>query len=153
MSADADFPETMVTTKPREKDETKTRRVPPYNVILENDDYHSFEFVVDVLQKALGYNQQRAFLLTHQAHTSGRAVVWTGTKEVAELKLEQIRSFHEIRQDGPGVVALRLEHLRGGHEPVVEDALPPSRVARRHHLDSLAATAAHPVDAEHSKSA
>ena len=100
MSVDPAFPETMVTTKPREKEETKTRRVPPYNVILENDDYHSFEFVVDVLQKALGYNQQRAFLLTHQAHTSGRAVVWTGPKEVAELKLEQIRSFHEIRSDG-----------------------------------------------------
>ena len=90
----------MVVTKPRERDETKTRRVPPYNVILENDDYHSFEFVIEVLQKALGYNQQKALLLTQQAHDTGRAVVWTGTKEVAELKVEQIRSFHEARADG-----------------------------------------------------
>jgi ATP-dependent Clp protease adaptor protein ClpS len=93
-------PDVVVTTKPKEREETRTRRIPPYNLILENDDYHSFEFVVGVLQKALGYNEQRAFLLTKQAHDSGRAVVWTGTKEVAELKLEQMLSFHEIRSDG-----------------------------------------------------
>ena len=56
--------------------------------------------VVEVLQKVLGCNQEKAFLLTHQAHTEGRAVVWTGPKEVAELKAEQIQSFPEIRADG-----------------------------------------------------
>jgi ATP-dependent Clp protease adaptor protein ClpS len=97
MSSDPELPEVHVTTKPKEKEQTHTRRLPPYNVILENDDHHSFEFVVDVLRKALGYNEQRAVALTNQAHTSGRAVVWTGSKEVAELKMEQIRSFHETR--------------------------------------------------------
>ena len=91
------FPEIGVTTKPKEKDSTKTRRLPSYHVILENDDHHSFEFVVDVLQKALGYNEKKALLLTHEAHTRGRAIVWTGSKEVAELKVEQIRSFHETK--------------------------------------------------------
>lgn len=100
MSNEPDYPDIQVTTKPKQREETATRLLPPYNLILENDDYHSFEFVMDVLQKALGYNQQRAFLLTHEAHTKGRAVVWTGSKEVAELKLEQIKSFHEIRTDG-----------------------------------------------------
>ncbi len=97
---DPEFPETMVTTKPRIREDTETRRIPPYHVILENDDLHSFEFVVEVLCKALGFTEQRAFLLTHEAHTKGRSIVWTGTKEVAELKVEQIRSFQEIRGDG-----------------------------------------------------
>jgi ATP-dependent Clp protease adaptor protein ClpS len=97
---DSTFPDTIVTTRPREKEETGTRRVPPYHVILENDDHHSFEFVVDVLRKALGFNEQRAVLATNEAHTKGRAVIWTGPKEVAELKVEQISSFHEIRLDG-----------------------------------------------------
>jgi ATP-dependent Clp protease adaptor protein ClpS len=92
------LPETMVRTKPRER--TTTRRIPPYHVILLNDDYHSFEFVVEVLQKALGCNPEKAFQLTQQAHLQGRAVVWTGPKEVAELKAEQIQSFPEIRADG-----------------------------------------------------
>jgi ATP-dependent Clp protease adaptor protein ClpS len=91
---------TETTTKPREEEVVKTRRIPPYNVILANDDYHSFEFVVTVLRKALGYSEERAFLLTHEAHHQGRAVVWTGSKEVAELKVEQIRTFHESRPGG-----------------------------------------------------
>lgn len=94
------LPEPIVTTRPKEQEQSKTRRIPPFHVILENDDYHSFEFVMEVLQKALGCNQERAFQFTHEAHTRGRAIVWTGTKEVAELKVEQIRSFHEVRTDG-----------------------------------------------------
>jgi ATP-dependent Clp protease adaptor protein ClpS len=97
VSDETTLPDVNVTTKPREREETRTRRLPPYNVILENDDHHSFEFVVGVLRKTLGCSEQRAFALTFQAHNSGRAVVWTGSKEVAELKLEQIQTFHETR--------------------------------------------------------
>jgi ATP-dependent Clp protease adaptor protein ClpS len=101
MSDNPAFPEVNVTTKPKTRDETNTRRLPPYHVILENDDDHSFEFVVGVLIKALGYTLERAFQLTHEAHTKGRAVIWTGPKEVAELKADQIQTFHETRdRDG-----------------------------------------------------
>jgi ATP-dependent Clp protease adaptor protein ClpS len=94
------LPEPTVSTKTREKAKPKTRRIPPYHVILENDDHHSFEFVVEVLRKALNYDEQKAILLTTEAHHQGRAVVWTGSKEVAELKMEQMLSFHEIRPGG-----------------------------------------------------
>ena len=69
-----------------------------------------------MLQKVLGCNQQRAFLLTQQAHATGRAVVWTGTKEVAELKVEQIRTFEEIRTDGSklGPLGCSIEPAPGG---------------------------------------
>ena len=65
------------TTEPIEKEETKTRVLPPYHVILENDNYHSMEFVISVLQKALGYTSENAFQLMMLAHSSGQAVVWT----------------------------------------------------------------------------
>jgi ATP-dependent Clp protease adaptor protein ClpS len=77
---------------------TRTRRVPPYHVILENDDDHSCEFVVVTLCRALGYSTQRAYQLMLQAHHGGRAVVWTGSREVAELKADQIQTFHETRE-------------------------------------------------------
>ena len=67
------------------------------NVIIENDDHHSFEFVVGVLRKVLGCAEQRAFQLTMEAHTKGRAVIWTGPKEVAELKVEQVQCCHETQ--------------------------------------------------------
>ena len=87
-----------VTTETSE--ETRTRRVPPYNVILENDDHHSDVFVVEVLCKALGCAVERAVEFMFEAHTSGRAVVWTAPREVAELKAEQIKTFHEVSDTG-----------------------------------------------------
>ena len=104
-----------MTTKPLEIEEVKTHRLPPYNVILENDDHHSMEFVIGVLQKALGYNEQRSFQLMMQAHESGQAIVWTGSKEVAELKLELMLSCHETKSNGQklGPLGVRIEPAAG----------------------------------------
>jgi ATP-dependent Clp protease adaptor protein ClpS len=111
MSETIDLPEAHVATETKEK----TRRLPPYNVILENDDFHSFEFVVEVLRKALGLSEHQALQFTELAHRTGRAAVWTGSKELAELKVEQIQSFHEIRADGAklGAVGVTIEPAPG----------------------------------------
>lgn len=90
--------------------------LPPYNLVLENDEDHSFEFVVVVLCKALGYALERAFRYTMEAHEAGQSVVWTGAKEVAELKLEQVLTFHETRErDGAklGPLNCRIEPAPG----------------------------------------
>jgi ATP-dependent Clp protease adaptor protein ClpS len=111
------LPDVGVVTRPKEREETRTHRLPPYNVIIENDDLHSFEFVLEVLIKTLGCTTERAYQFTLQAHTSGRAIVWTGPKEVAELKYDQIRSFHETRPgDGAqlGPVGCTVEPAPGG---------------------------------------
>ena len=117
MSRNATGADEGVTTLPQRREDVHTRRVPPYNVILENDDDHSMQFVVEVLCKALGCTVERAVLYMMEAHTSGRAVVWTAPKEVAELKAEQIRTFHEVRErDGKqlGPVGCRIEPAPGG---------------------------------------
>lgn len=94
----ATLPETTVTTKPKTKEQTATRRMPPYNVVLLNDEDHSVEFVEDVLRKVLGCTREKATLLTLQADVTGRAIIWTGPREAAELKADQVRTFHEIRE-------------------------------------------------------
>jgi ATP-dependent Clp protease adaptor protein ClpS len=107
-------PNVSTTTKPIEEVETTTRFLPPYNVILENDDHHSMEFVIAVLQKALGYSIERSYQLMMVAHTSGQAVVWTGTKEVAELKYELMISQHETRGGRKlGPLGVRIEPAPG----------------------------------------
>jgi ATP-dependent Clp protease adaptor protein ClpS len=81
--------------------ETRTRLLPPYHVILLNDEHHSMEFVVEVLVKVLGCPEEWAVQLMLEAHHSGRAVIWTGPKEVAELKADQVQTYHEKRnRDG-----------------------------------------------------
>ena len=62
---------------------------------------------MEVICKVIGCNVERSFQLMMEAHTSGRAVVWTGSKEVAELKLDQIHTCHELRDDGRDLGPLR----------------------------------------------
>jgi ATP-dependent Clp protease adaptor protein ClpS len=94
----SDSTETTITTKPKPAE--RTRLLPPFHVILENDDHHTFPFVISVLRKVFGFQEERAIELAFQAHSRGRTIVWTGSKEVAELKLEQMLTFSEIRDDG-----------------------------------------------------
>jgi ATP-dependent Clp protease adaptor protein ClpS len=104
------------TTLPEEKTREEVRLLPPYHVILENDDFHSFEFVIGVLIKAIGCPAERAMQLAWKAHSEGRSIVWTGPKEIAEFKAEQIQTFHEIREsDGArlGPVGCSIEPAPG----------------------------------------
>lgn len=106
-----------LTPKTDTHEETRTRRIPPYNVILLNDDDHTMEFVIDVLLKVLGIKKERAYQLMMEAHNSGRSVLWTGTKEGAELKQEQILTFHEKHwKDGRdlGPLGCDIEPAPGG---------------------------------------
>jgi ATP-dependent Clp protease adaptor protein ClpS len=89
---------TVTTTRPKPRQKSKANQLPPYHVIILNDEDHSFEFVVHVLCEVFKVTIQQSFQLTLEAHEKGRAVVWTGPKEVAELKAEQVATFHEIRQ-------------------------------------------------------
>lgn len=103
-------------TKSRPRNAPRPKLLPPYHVILLNDDDHSFEFVVEVLRQVLGVSTERGIELAHEAHTRGRAVIWTGPLEVAELKAEQVSTFHEIRQrDGAklGPVGCSIEPAPG----------------------------------------
>jgi ATP-dependent Clp protease adaptor protein ClpS len=95
-----DSPHVRASTETQIQEEKRTRRIPPYNVILLNDDHHSMEFVVEVLCKVLGCSVERACQFMLEAHTTGRAIIWTGTREVAELKAEQIQTFPEVRDGG-----------------------------------------------------
>jgi ATP-dependent Clp protease adaptor protein ClpS len=76
--------------RPRRK--PKHKKLPPFAVILHNDDINGFVFVVGVLQKVFRYGVFRATALMLEAHVTGRSIVWSGSKEVAELKADQIHS-------------------------------------------------------------
>ncbi|MBY0228424.1 MAG: ATP-dependent Clp protease adaptor ClpS [Gemmataceae bacterium] len=91
------------------EEDVRTRRIPPYNVILLNDDHHSMEFVVETLCRVLGCAVEKAVQYMMEAHESGRCIIWTGTKEVAELKQEQIMTYPEKRDDGRDLGPLGCE--------------------------------------------
>ncbi len=89
--------EPIVTTKsePRSKTVTKTetRQLPPYNVIVLNDEEHTFEYVIELLMKLFPHPLTTAQELTWRIHTTGRAIVYTTHKEKAELKRDQVLAY------------------------------------------------------------
>jgi ATP-dependent Clp protease adaptor protein ClpS len=91
MSESATLPETVVRTK--EKRREKTKKQPPYHVILLNDDDHSFEYVIGMLQKLFGHPPEKGYQMAVEVHTRGRVIVDTTSKERAELKRDQIHAF------------------------------------------------------------
>jgi ATP-dependent Clp protease adaptor protein ClpS len=72
---------------------TKTRRQPPYHVIILNDEEHTFEYVIELLVKIFGHPLTLAETLTWRVHNTGRAIVMTTHKELAELKCEQVLAY------------------------------------------------------------
>ena len=72
--------------------DAKPKVQPPYAVIVHNDEEHSFQYVIDTFMKVFGYPLEKGYSLALQIHTEGKALVWSGAREVAELKRDQIRS-------------------------------------------------------------
>ena len=85
------LPDTSRRLKEKEKDEVKKQ--PPYHVVLYNDDDHSFEYVITMLQQLFGYPREKGYEMALEVHTSGRVIVLTTTMEHAELKRDQIHAF------------------------------------------------------------
>lgn len=97
--SDSAVAEPVVTTQtaPRSKtaleEETRTKKLPPYHVIILNDEEHTFDYVIELLTKLFAHPLQTAIELTWRVHLSGRAVVYTTHKEKAELKRDQVLSY------------------------------------------------------------
>jgi ATP-dependent Clp protease adaptor protein ClpS len=107
MSSATPYPDVLPDTDT--DNETRTKRQPPYAVILHNDDVNTMDFVIEVLQKVFGYPVEKCFTLMIEAHEKGRAVVWIGALEVAELKADQIHSCGpDPNQKSKGAEPLRV---------------------------------------------
>ncbi len=77
-----------------ERVRTLTEHLPPYSVILHNEETHSMEYVVQALVKSVPeLSTEQAIEIMMEAHTSDRAVVVTGPLERAELYRDRLRTF------------------------------------------------------------
>ena len=50
-------------------------------------------YVAKVFEKIFGYPRERAEDLMMTVHLAGKALVWTGTRERAELYAQQLQSY------------------------------------------------------------
>jgi ATP-dependent Clp protease adaptor protein ClpS len=62
-----------------------------WRVIVLNDDHNTFDGVASALSRVLpGVSFDQGMAMANQIHSSGRAIVWTGPKEPAELYWEEL---------------------------------------------------------------
>jgi ATP-dependent Clp protease adaptor protein ClpS len=84
-------PEEQIKEKPAKK--RKPKRQPRYNVILWNDDDHTYEYVIQMMMELFRFSPEKGFLIAKEVDTSGKAICLTTTLEHAELKRDQIHAY------------------------------------------------------------
>ena len=80
-------------TPPRERERTGqgTGRGDAWKVVVLNDNHNTFEGVAFALASVIpGVDYDGGMRLATKIHNTGRAVVWSGEREVAELYWQQL---------------------------------------------------------------
>ena len=84
---------------PAENEETGTERapteapaeaLPPWKVLLHNDDENEIRFVVETVETVTPLDREAARERTREAHETGMSLILTTHKERAELYKEQL---------------------------------------------------------------
>src|SRR6185503_12112585 len=98
---------------PEIEDETSDKVEPLYHVILLNDEDHTYDYVVEMLEKIFGMSETTAFSHAVEVDTKGTTILITCELEKAEHKRDLIHSY------GPD---WRLPRSLGSMAAVVEPA-------------------------------
>lgn len=71
----------------------RQRGIPPFHVVLLDDNEHTYEYVIDMLRRVFGHPTDTALQLAATIGREGRVIVDTTTFERAEFKRNQIHDF------------------------------------------------------------
>jgi ATP-dependent Clp protease adaptor protein ClpS len=93
---------------------TKNELAKLYHVIILNDDEHTFEYVIEMLQAVFTIPYAAAFSHTVEADSTGSSIVLTTNLEEAERKRDQVHAY------GPD---WRMPNSRGSVAALVEPAI------------------------------
>lgn len=75
--------------------EEQTKEPPKYKVILLNDDYTTFDFVINVLIVVFRKPHLEAVRITLDVHKRGYGLCGVYTKEIAETKVATVHQMSE----------------------------------------------------------
>jgi len=80
-------------TVTEKKDKAATGLAGTWNVLVFDDPVNLMDYVTRVFQKVFGYPREKAEQLMMTVHTAGKALVWAGERERAELYVQQLHGF------------------------------------------------------------
>ena len=77
--------------------ETETREEEaldvPWQVVVHNDPVNLMSYVTMVFQRVFGYPRDKAEKHMLEVHQKGRSILWSGTRERAELYVQQLHGY------------------------------------------------------------
>ena len=94
-SSGSDQGATAVVAEPKQKHKPSDRKpemLPPYKVLLHNDEVNTFEHVIVTIVRLTALGPEEAVQRTLEAHVAGLALLVVTHKERAELYQEQFAS-------------------------------------------------------------
>lgn len=81
----------------KQKADRRPKRQPRYQVILWNDNDHTYEYVTVMMKDLFRYPIEQGFQVAKEVDSSGRAICLVTTLEHAELKRDQIHAYGRDR--------------------------------------------------------
>ena len=67
-----------------------------YNVMVHDNDISSYEEVIFIVSKAFNMDETAAFAVARRVDLEGKGVCFTGSKEVAEMKIVTTNMLKEL---------------------------------------------------------
>lgn len=64
----------------------------PWNVVVHNDPVNLMSYVALIFRKIFGFSKERSERHMREVHNNGRSIVWTGSREKAELYVQQLHA-------------------------------------------------------------
>lgn len=79
----------------KQREAAKQKVQPPsmYKVLLNNDNYTPMDFVVEVIMRFFGLDQEKANQLMLTVHYRGKAICGVYIAEIAETKVMQVNEY------------------------------------------------------------
>jgi ATP-dependent Clp protease adaptor protein ClpS len=98
---------------PELEHETIDAKEPLFHVILLDDDHHTYDYVIEMLQKLFFFSFQQALDHASEVDEKGRTILMTVELTMAEFARDQIISY------GPDH---RMESSKGSMSAIIEPA-------------------------------
>ena len=77
----------------KKKQKQSTELDGSWSVVVFDDPVNLMEYVSKVFQKVFGYSKAKAEDLMMTVHKAGKALVWSGSRERAELYVQQLHQY------------------------------------------------------------
>jgi ATP-dependent Clp protease adaptor protein ClpS len=102
--------------EPTLKKDNKDEKTPLFHVVLLDDDDHTYEYVIEMLQKLFACSQSGAFHHAVEVDATGRTIVMTCELELALFGRDQIHAYG---------ADYRMPRSKGSMSAIVEPAAAP----------------------------